>query len=436
MMNNRKKNRNVSTLGRRQLLKSMAASCAVPLFAPVRLFGADAPSNRITLGCIGMGGQGRSYNMVNFLRIQEARVLAVCDVFDSRREAARQQVNKQYRNTDCLSHVDFRKILENKAIDAVVISTPDHWHVPMSIMAMEAGKEVFCEKPTMTIAEGRTLINEVKKHKAVFQIGLEDRSVQIYHRMVELVRNGAIGKLRDIKVVLPDGFDHPAEEPAPVPKGLNYNLWVGPAPFRPYSPRRTVQRCWRMIKDYGNGSLVDWGSHQLDTAQLAANAPDVCPVEVEGTGLIPKGRMSNVPIKYDVNYRYSNGVTMNVKSKAGGADIRLIGDKGWVGNVGWRGKLQASDKKILEAVYPPGKNKHWQKPPGEHRDFINCVKTGRKTTYTAETMHLLHVTCHLGIIAIRLGRKLRWDPKTESFPGDAAANKMRSRPNREDWRSA
>ncbi len=423
-------------MNRRLFLKGMAACCAVPVFIPGRVLGTDAPSNRITLGSIGVGGQG-THNLVSFLKQHDAQVLAVCDVFDSRRQQAKKRVDTHYKTKDCASFVDFRKILEDERIDAAVISTPDHWHVPISLMAIKAKKEVFCEKPTLTIVEGRTLINEVKKNKSVFQIGLEDRSVSMYHQMVHLVRSGAIGKLEEIHVKLPCGYDHPAEEPAPVPKGLDYNMWVGPAPFKPYSPHRTVQKNWRMICDYANGSLVDWGSHLVDTAQLAANAPDVCPVEVGGTGTIPKGRMTDVPITFDVRYRYSNGVKMFVKSgpdQGGGkgcADIRFIGSKGWLGNVGWRSPLEASDKKILEV--PANR---WKMPPGEHRNFLDCVKTGGTTTYTAETMHLLHVTLHIGTIAIRLGRKLKWDPKTESFPGDAKANAMRSRPVRDDWKSA
>ncbi len=432
-MNTTDSNGGFGRMRRRGALKTILAAAAAPAFVSSRVLGANAPSKRVTLGCIGMGGQGTRTNLGSFLQQKDAQVLAVCDVFDTRRDKALQMVNKKYGTTGCKGYTDFREILARDDIDAVVISTPDHWHVPMSLMALEAGKDVFCEKPTLSIVEGRTLIDAVKKHNAVFQIGLEDRSVIYYHKMIEWVRNGAIGDVQKIDVWLPGGYTHKKDEPAPVPKGLDYNLWVGPAPFRPYTPKRTVQKVWRMIHDYANGSLVDWGSHLVDTAQLAANAPDVCPVEIEGTGEIPKDSLSDVPVSFDVQYRYSNGVEMRVRS--GKVAIRIEGTKGWVGNEKWRGRLEASDRKILLTKYTPETSRHWPMPPSEHRDFLDCFKSRKTTTYTAETMHLLHTTLHLGTLAIRLGRKLRWDPKAEKFHDDDAADALRSRPAYNDWKT-
>lgn len=427
---------NKRTFTRRRFLAAGGGTIALPTIVRSRVFGANAPSKRVTLGCIGMGKQGTQNNLNSFLQQKDAQVLAVCDVFDARRDKALQMVNKKYGTTGCRGYTDFREILARDDIDAVVISTPDHWHVPMSLMALEAGKDVFCEKPTLTIAEGRALIEAVKKHNAVFQIGLEDRSVIYYHKMIEWIRNGAIGEVKRVDVTLPAGRIYKKEKPAPVPKGLDYDLWVGPAPFHPYTPSRTIQKVWRMIRDYANGPLVDWGSHLVDTAQLGANAPEVCPVEVEGTGTIPKDSLSNVPVAYDVRYRYSNGVEMRVRSPqptGKSANIRFEGTKGWVGNQGWRGRLQASRKKILLTRYTPKTSKHWPMPPSEHRNFLDCFKSRRSTTYTAETMHLLHTTLHMGIISIQLGRKLRWDPKAEEFLNDDAANALRSRKSRTDW---
>lgn len=416
---------------RRSFMKSTAVA-AVPLIVPASVFGKNAPSSRITLGCIGMGGQGVSANLNNFLSYPDARVVTVCDVFESRSKRAQTLVDKRYKSTGCKAVTDFREIIADKSIDAVVISTPDHWHVPMSLIALEAGKDVFCEKPTMTIAEGRALIDAVSKRKAVFQIGLEDRSVMHYHKMIEWLRNGEIGELERVDVSLPNGYVFPKEKAVPVPKGLNYELFVGPAAFLPYTPHRTTQKYWRMTRNFGSGSLVDWGSHQFDTAQLAVNDPDVCPVEIEAEGKIPKNAMSNVPVTFDVKYRYSNGVKVRVKS--GGTALRLTGTKGWVGNDRWRGQLKASDTKILHKKYTPQTSKHWQRPPGEQRNFLDCVKSRKPTTYTAETMHTLHTTLHMGVIAIRLGRKLQWNPKKEEFVNDDAANALRSREPRNDWK--
>lgn len=419
-------------LTRRNTLKAMLAAGAAPLFVPSRLLGKDAPSKKITLGFIGVGSQGGA-NLTNFLAQDDARAVTVCDVFRQRAEAARKNVNQRYGNSDCKACTDFREILDDKDIDAVVISTPDHWHVPQSLLALDAGKDVFCEKPTKYIAEGRALLEKVTQKKAVFQIGIEDRSVPHYHKMVEWERNGAIGDLEKVEVQLPAGKVWPVLPPAPVPAGLDYNLFVGPAEFIPYVPNITESQHWRMVRNFGSGPLVDWGSHQVDTAQLAVNAPEGCAVEVEGKGEIPKGALSNVPVQFEVTCRYSNGKTVQIRS--GGTGIRLVGSKGWVGNKAWRERLEASDEKILHTRYTPETSKHWPMPAGEQRNFLDCVKSRAPTTYTAETMNKLHLTLLMAYLSICLGRKLRWDAAKEEFVNDAEANALRSGVYR-DWKRA
>ena len=426
-------------MNRREMIKTMLAAGAAPLFLPARIFGESAPSKRVTLGFIGVGSQGTQNNLRNFLAQDDAQVLAVCDVFAARREAARKMVNAAYKNEDCKSVEDFREIIARKDLDAVVISTPDHWHVPMSLMALDAGKDVFCEKPTHTMAQGRELRDAVKRHKAIFQMGMEDRSVGHFHKMIELVRNGAIGKVRHIAVTLPCGRANRKEAPAPVPAGLNYELFLGPAPFHPYTPHRTDATHWRFIRDYGTSSLVDWGSHLVDTAQLAADDPAVCPVEVGGTGVTPKDAEADVPVTFDLHYRYGNGVTLDVKSGSSpsgsgeSASIRIEGETGWIGKSQWNAPMAASDDKILKTRYAPGTSKFWPLPRSEHRNFLDCFKSRKPTTYTEDTMHLLHVTLHMGLIAIQLGHPLKWDPAKELFVDDEAANALQSRPQRKDW---
>jgi len=410
------------TISRRNTLKGILAAGLAPLAVPSRVLGAEAPSKKITLGFIGMGSQGTQANLRNFLSQADAKVLAVCDVVARKRDAARDMVNKQYGNADCKAHVDFRQIIQDKSIDAVVISTPDHWHVPMSLMGLEAGKDVFCEKPTKTIAEGIALVDLVARRKAVFQIGLEDRSVVHYHKMVEWVRNGAIGDLQRVEVQLPGGTVLPNQPPAEVPKDLDYNLFVGPAEFIPYRPVIVQGNNWRFLRNFGSGSLLDWGSHQVDTAQLAVNAPEECAIEAEGTGVIPKDSLTNVVTQFDVTFRYSNGMEVHVTSS--GTGIKLIGSKGWVGNDAWRDRLKASDEKILHTKYAPDASKHWPMPPGEQRNFLDCVKSRKPTTYTARTMHMLHLTLHMGYLAIVLGRKVKWDPAKQQFINDDQANAM------------
>lgn len=420
-------------VSRRRLL-GFALAGAAPLVLPSRVLGLGEtpPSKRITLGFIGVGGHGLGYNLKTFLFEADAQVVAVCDVYASRRRAAKETVDKKYSNSDCRQYADFRELLAAKDIDAVCISTPDHWHVPISMAALQAGKDVMCEKPTLTIAEGRALAELVAKKKAVYQVGLEDRSVIQYHKLAEWVRNGAIGPLKKITVGLPSGAAYPKEEPAPVPPDLNYNMWLGPAPFHPYTPNRTEAMHWRQIRDYSGGMLTDWGSHLLDTAQVANCAEKSGPVEVEGTGKIPQNSLATMPIEFELHYRYANGVEMLVRS--GGVGIRFDGATGWVGNKGWRGPLEASSQEILHTKYAPDQSKLWPRPKGEHRDFLDCVKSRKATTYPAEDGQRLSTVMHIGNIAIELGHKLKWDPQKEEFIGDAAANALRSRAAREDWK--
>lgn len=415
---------------RRTFLKS---ALAVPVLAGARTWSQDtpAPSEQITLGCIGLGGHGSTYNLRHFLEIPEARVLAVCDVFTDRRKAAQATINDRYGNQDCKDYNDFRELLARDDIDAVIISTPDHWHVLMSVLAARAGKDVFCEKPTLTIQEGQALVKTIAQTGVIYQGGIEDRSVDVYHRMAELVRNGALGKLERIRVALPAGDPFPKEEPAPVPEGLDYELWLGPAPFAPYSPTRLGPQQWRNIFDYSGGKLTDWGAHLMDTAQVALFEEHGGPVEVEGQGNFPVDCMADTAETYELRYRYANGVTMEVKSD--GAGIGFYGSDGWVKSNGWREPIEASDADILNRIFPAESNKMYPIPKGEHQAFIDGVKARKMPYYSPEDIHRLSSAMHIGNIAMRLGRKLAWDPVKEEFPGDGEANAMRSRPMRAPW---
>jgi predicted dehydrogenase len=426
--------------GRRGFLKAVLAAGAAPLVVPSRLLGTDAPSKQITLGCIGLGPQGTRMNLASFLALKECRVLAVCDVMRERMESAAAQTDQTYQDTACRRVDDFREVLADPALDAVVISTPDHWHVPMSLMALQAGKHVFCEKPTYTIGEGRQLADAVRRSGKIFQTGLEDRSVEHYHKLVEWQRNGAIGDLQHAEVTLPQGSIHPYEDEAPVPEGFNWQMWLGPAPWHAYTPTRTQSMHWRYIRDYSTGMLTDWGTHLVDTAQLAVNDPEVCPVEVKGTcENVPEKSQSDIPAIFEVHYKYGNGITVRVKTvdqKGGlvdGAAIRLVGSMGWVEVNGWRGQIGASDPQILRTKYAPGESKHWPRPPSEQRNFLDCLRSGKETTYTADTLHKLCTTLHMGLISMDLGRKLQWDPKRERFVNDDEANARIARQPARDW---
>jgi len=409
-----------------------ALAAGAPMLMPSNVLGADAPSKKITVGFIGTGDHGTQWNLRRYLKQEDARVLAVCDVDSERMQFARDLVNEQYKNRDCAMTKDFREVLDRKDIDAVMISTPDHWHTLISVMAIRAGKDVQCEKPTLTIDEGKVLIETVRKHGKVFQTSTEDRSLPMYHRMAELVRNGRVGKLTRIEVILPKQPNGPGNPtPQPVPPELDYEMWLGPAPAAPYTKDR-VHFNFRWIQDYSGGIICDWGTHLFDTAQWANNTERSGPVEVEGTGTFWDGGLYNTVKEYDVTYRYANGVVMTCRP--GNPSIKFIGTEGWVGNTGWTGKVEASSDKILNAVIGPEEVHLYTNPAGEHRDFLDCVKSRKDPYFPVDIGHRVATVCHLANLAIQLGRKLKWDPQTERFINDAEAEALCSRPMRSPWK--
>ena len=423
---------------RRDILRrgaqATAALVTAPLFVPSSALGKDgnvAASERITVGCIGVGGHGTNRNLEMYLGQKDARVVAVCDVDSNHLARAKKRVNQVYGNQDCATYKDFREILERKDIDAVMISTPDHWHVLMSVLALRAGKDVQCEKPTLTIDEGKILVREVRKHKKVFQTSTEDRSVPVYHRIAELVRNGRIGQLKTIRIQLPQQPQVPGDPtPQPVPKGLDYEMWLGPAPFAPYTKDR-VHFHFRWISDYSGGIVPDWGTHLFDTAQWANDTERTGPTRIEAKGTYWKGGLYDTPKEYHIEYTYANGVRMIVDH--GGTGIRFEGTEGWVEVPAWRQPLRASDPKILGTKIGEDGVRLYTNPAGEHRDFLDCVKSRKDPYFPVDIGHRVSSICHLADIAMRVDRPLEWDPKSERFPKDDEANKMLSRTMRDPW---
>jgi len=424
-------------MSRRGFLKqtagAWAATWGLPTIipSPGRAGQAVAPSHCITLGCIGVGGHGTNVNLRNFLRQADARVIAVCDVDAQRLEQARQLVNEHYDNRDCAAYRDFRQVLQRPDIDAVMISTPDHWHTPISIMAAQAGKDVCCEKPTLTIHEGRVLVDTIQRCGRVFQTSTEDRSLYVYHRMAELVRNGRIGKLQTIHVELPHQPNGPGNAtPMPVPPELDYEMWLGPAPYAPYTKDR-IHFNFRWIWDYSGGIITDWGTHLFDTAQWGNDTEHSGPVTIDTQGTFWETGLYNTPKTYQVEYTYANGVKMLVKD--GTPSIRFEGTEGWVGNRGWIGPLQASSDAILNAVIGPEETRLFTCKGGEHRNFLDCVKSRQEPYFPVEIGHRVSTVCHLANISLRLGRKLVWDPDQEIFADDEQANRMMKRSMRSPW---
>ncbi len=437
------------SLSRRDFLKRSTTATglvlAAPVLVPSSVLGANgqvAPSNRVAMGFIGTGDHGINRNVNGFLRYPDAHIVAVCDVDAGHREQAKQMVEQRYAEAmkqgsykGCASCNDFREIIARKDIDAVMVSTPDHWHVIPSILAAQAGKDVICEKPlSLTVVEGRALADAVKKHKRVSQTSSENRSQEVkhYHRMVELVRNGRIGKLKSIRVELPTGHSirQASTQVGPPPQGLDYDFWLGQAPLAPYCEARCHWN-FRWNLDYSGGMLTDWGAHLIDIAQWGNDTEHTGPVDVEGKGeWPPKTDLYNTAKKWDLRYTYANGVRLNVVSNRPG--ILFEGTEGKIWNEGWAAPPKAEPASILESEIKPNEQ-HFYTAPNEHRNFLDCVKSRRPCYAPFETGHRTITLAHIGNIAMLLGRKLKWDPAKERFIGDDEANEMLDRKRRDPW---
>ena len=418
---------------RRNFIKSASGVSAGIIAAPF-ILKSCSPSKQITIGMIGTGNHGTSWNLPPFLAMEDVRVMAVCDVDRQRMLDAKKIVDEKYLNKDCATYGDFRELLARQDIDAVMISTPDHWHVPISILAAQAGKDVICEKPTLTITEGRILCDVMKKNNTIYQTSIEDRAIPVYHRMAQLVRNGYIGELQKIIIRVPDDdvikLNPASTVTQPVPEGFDYEMWLGPAPEAPYSPGRCHWN-FRWISDYSGGMLTDWGAHYVDTAQWANNSDQSGPIRVEGKGEFLTGDIYNTANTFDLMYQYRNGVSMQVMS--GGTSIGFQGTEGWIQCLGWRGELEASKDSILN-VELKGSDSKLYTAESEHRNFIDCVKSRKETFVPVEVGHRTASALHIGNIAMQLDRKVNWDPEKEAFINDAEANALRSRESRDPWK--
>jgi myo-inositol 2-dehydrogenase / D-chiro-inositol 1-dehydrogenase len=429
---------NNTRLTRRDFLRTTTAAgtaFAAPLIVPSSVLGADgaiAPSNRITVGFIGTGRQCLYANIHGFLREPDAQCVAVCDVDAWRMEQARKIIEDAYATAKssgafkgCTVFRDWRDLIARKDIDAVMISTPDHWHVPMSITALRAGKDVACEKPlTRSIAEGRLLCDVTTKTKRIFRTDSEFRSMRAMHRAAQYVRNGRIGKLQRILTTTPKDPTLPAQPEMPIPEELDYEMWQGPAVRRPYTMQRVHPHHeakgrpgWLCISDYADGMMANWGAHLNDIALWGAELEHVGPVSIEGTGKFPpKGNLWDTIAEFDVTFTYANGLTLQCKTS--NPAIRWEGTEGWV-------ELTYPDEIEPESVlnWKPGPNDILLPfKTSEKRDFLDAVKSRGQVLYDCEAGHRNNSLAHLSLIAIALGRKLKWDPAKEQFIGDNEAN--------------
>ncbi|MFH1743817.1 MAG: Gfo/Idh/MocA family oxidoreductase, partial [bacterium] len=323
------------TFGTRRIFLKSAAAFAVgaPYIVPSTVLGASgvAPSERITLGCIGVGGRGVSV-MKDFLRERHCRVVAVCDPFTDRREAARDLVDLYYEEEGCAAYSDFHDLLARDDIDAVLIASPDHWHVLHGIAAAKAGKDLYVEKPLfLTVEEGRAIRDAVKRYGRVFQYGTQQRSMEVFRFACELVRNGRIGELHTMKVGAPASSEVEEQPEMPIPEGFDYNMWLGPAPWKPYTEKRCITPYWYFISDYSMGFVSGWGIHHIDIAQWGNNTDKTGPIEIEGAGVFPKGGLGDTATAWHVEMKYANGVkTIFTDEKKCEHGVRFEGTEGWV----------------------------------------------------------------------------------------------------------
>jgi predicted dehydrogenase len=418
---------------RRQFLKGAAvgaAAVAMPAVVPTSVFGSaqrSAPSDRITLGFIGLGGMGMGH-LNGFLGNGQVQVLAVCDVYAPHRDRAKKAVDNRYGNQDCAAYTDFRYLLDRKDIDAVVISTPDHWHTLISIMACESGKDVYCEKPlTLFVDEGKALVRAVRRYNRVFQVGSQQRSDYYFWLACMLVRNGKIGKVHTVRVNLPAGPDMDPQPDVEPPPDLDWNLYLGPAPWVPFNYARFLWN-FRWFWDYSGGEMTDWGHHHFDIAQWGLGTDLSGPVSVEGKGVPPVKGMCETYVNFEVHYEYANGVHMIATTPERG--VRFEGTDGYV-HV-WRGGIHTSPKELQQITWAPN-DVQLYRSLSHHQNWLDCIRTRKKPICDVEIGHRSVTVAHIGNIAMRLGRKLRWDPVKEQFVDDPEANRWLSRPYRAPW---
>ena len=433
------------TISRRNFLKSTAAVMAAPAIVPSTVFGQSAPSNTLRMGCIGMGRQGQGDMQELIYRGLEvgARVVAVCDVDTHRMEDAQWLVDKIYAAEldkksykACAAYSDFRELLAQKDIDGVLIVTPDYWHAVHGIAAAKAGKDIYLEKPmTFSIVEGQKLVKAVRQNKRILQVGSQQRS-SVYFRMAcELTRNQRIGKLHTIRVWLPEDQGSGNPNVMPVPKNLNYDFWMGPTSEEPFTedrvhPQRNYSRPgWLQIERYCRGMITGWGSHMNDIAQWGNGSEESGPVEIAATAEFLDRGLFNVHTIFHSYSTYANGVKL-IQDTGSPAGVRFEGEGGWI--FVQRGKIEASARSILQEEIGEDETKLYVST-NHMKNFLECMRSRKDPIAPVEIGHRSNSVCVLTHTAMKLGRKLHWDPQAERFVNDDDANRLLDYTHRKPW---
>ena len=447
-----------SDSSRRRFLKHAGAvslgACAAPMIVPSTVFGANAPSNRITLGCIGTGNQGVN-DMNGFLRNDDVQIVAVCDVNRSSnnykskslfrgRDPAKKIVEDYYakngksgRYSGCDAYTDFRDVIERDDIDAALVVTPDHWHAIPTIMAARAGKDIYCEKPlSLTVKEGRSMADAVRRYGVILQTGTHHRSKDHMRFACELVQNGRIGKVTRITTVLGrHGLrrDITDWKPMPVPEGLDYDFWLGPAPWAPYHDARCLYH-FRFGVDYAGGETTNTGAHAFDIVQWANGTQLTGPVEFEDLGSeFPEDGLYTTVSKIHFRAQYANGVELLCKPSGGykGMTARIEGEQGAI-DIGWYG-IETRPDSLKKSEIGPNEI-HLYESANHYRNFLDCVKSRRDPIAPVEVGHRSASLCHLANIAMQLKTKFSWDPVAERVTNNEEASRLLGRSMRGPWR--
>ena len=445
---------------RRNFLKnSMVATTGtilVPTVVPSTVFGKNAPGNKINIGQIGCGRIARSHDMPGIWQYDAVRMVAVSDVDSNRMEDGKNLLEKYYKNktgsqnaVDVKMYADYKEMLMDKDIDAVVVSTPDHWHAQPAIEAALAGKDIYLQKPTsLTVAEGRLLSDIVHRQGVILQVGTQQRSSAQFRVAAELVRNGRIGKLHTVKIGLPGDPSGPVFEEMPVPENLNFDRWLGSTPEIPYTencvhPQKGYSRPgWLRHENYGAGMITGWGQHHYDSAAWGMDTEFTGPVSVEAVAQFPKSGSWNVHGDFMVKHEYKNGITVFT---SGGFPngIRYEGTEGWIFVTrgayratasdpipeGATKALDASDPKILESEIKENEI-HLYESKEQHGNWIDCIQSRKQPISPVEIGHRACTVCLISHIAMKIPGVLKWNPDKEKFIDNDLANSMLSRPQR------
>jgi predicted dehydrogenase len=458
-MTNEKHNNGSS---RRSFLKmslGAAALAGFPAIVPSTVFGKMAPSNRINVGAIGVGRISRGHDLPNIWKYDGACVMAVCDLDSKRLEKAKNLINGVYSNKTGKSYdgvtgySDYHDLLNNKDVDAVVISTPDHWHAILAVHAVQAGKDVYLQKPaSLTIAQGRAMSNAVKASSRILQIGSQQRSMPQFRYAAELVRNGRIGQLKAVEIGLPGDPSGNDEPVMPVPKNLNYDMWLGSTPEVYYTEKRVHPQVdfsrpgWLRCEQFGAGMITGWGAHHVDSAHWGMNTEYTGPIEVSGWAEFPTHGLWDVHGRFRTEAVYANGVKMTISGDFPNG-VKFYGTEGWIfvsrGNETVTASdpvaklkdataLAASDPKIITSVIGPDEI-HLYKSEDQHGNWLDCIRTRKQPIAPAEVGHRACSACLIHHIVMKLRRKVYWDPVEERFKNDDEANARLARPQRKPY---